>query len=309
MKKKLLVGALASAMVLSSSVVPVNATTNPSDINNFYSYSITDAKTIQKIVSEYYDNCDYFVGKLDVNNDGVLNVKDSILIQKHCAGSTTISKNYKGKGMDIANSAESYFNARAYDKEFYTFNEYGICLEAGSSTCKLRDMGKNSYIDNVTFTVLSIMGKDYDNSPYKLYKNNKAWSPLAYGTKFGIVNAIKYSDLILDMQNAMSEGYEKVYSTVAEYLVNNWSIVYENGTNTFDINNLRPGDVIIKKDLTFAIVDKDTKGYYEVVNSDDCIIEGEKTEDYYKNLIDEEPLHYGNTISDSSTFAFVCRVK
>mgnify|MGYP001351343959 CR=1 FL=1 len=221
---------------------------------NYYQYSVIDATNVQKVVAGLSTSNDYLNKLYDANNDGTLSVVDATLIQKDVVGQVPISNDIDtfNNGSDIAKVAYSY-----YDSEEYLYKEGSILNDNNL----VRDENGTSYMDNLTFVLLSATGSDYSNSLYAKHKgSNATWNPKTEIFEYNVFNS-PFSSLAYSLMLKYDYYDEKEVTTdVVNYLDTKSEIVY-NVENGMDISKIRPGD-IVNTSNGLGIISEMADGYF-----------------------------------------------
>lgn len=221
---------------------------------NYYQYNVIDVTDVQKIVAGISTSNDYLNKLYDANNDGTLSVSDVTTIQKDIVGQVSLSNDIDtfNNGSDIAKVAYSY-----YDSEEYLYKE-GSILNDGNF---VRDENGTSYMDNITFVLLSATGNDYSNSPYAKHKgSNATWEPKTEVFEYNVFNS-PFTSLAYSLMLKYDYYDEKeVTVDIVNYLDANSEIVY-NAENGMDISKIRPGDIVNTSD-GLGIVSEMADGYF-----------------------------------------------
>lgn len=221
---------------------------------NYYQYNVMDVTDVQKIVAGISTSNDYLNKLYDANNDGTLSVSDVTTIQKDIVGQVSLSNDIDtfNNGSDIAKVAYSY-----YDSEEYLYKE-GSILNDGNF---VRDENGTSYMDNITFVLLSATGNDYLNSPYAKHKgSNATWEPKTEVFEYNVFNS-PFESLAYSLMFKYDYYDEKeVTVDIVNYLDANSEIVY-NAENGMDTLKIRPGDIVNTND-GLGIVSEMADGYF-----------------------------------------------
>lgn len=221
---------------------------------NYYQYSVIDATNVQKVVAGLSTSNDYLNKLYDANNDGSLSVADVTIIQKDMVGQVSLSNDIDtfNNGSDIAKVAYSY-----YDSEEYLYKEGSIINDDNL----VRDENGTSYMDNITFVLLSATGNDYSNSPYAKHKgSNATWNPKTEIFEYNVFNS-PFTSLAYSLMLKYDYYDEReVTVDIVNYLDANSEIVY-NAENVIDTSKIRPGD-IVNTSNGLGIISEMADGYF-----------------------------------------------
>lgn len=221
---------------------------------NYYQYSVIDATNVQKVVAGLSTSNDYLNKLYDANNDGSLSVADVTIIQKDMVGQVSLSNDIDtfNNGSDIAKVAYSY-----YDSEEYLYKEGSIINDDNL----VRDENGTSYMDNITFVLLSATGSDYSNSPYAKHKgSNATWNPKTEIFEYNVFNS-PFTSLAYSLMLKYDYYDEReVTVDIVNYLDANSEIVY-NTENVMDTSKIRPGD-IVNTSNGLGIISEMADGYF-----------------------------------------------
>lgn len=259
------------------------------DSTNYYKYSVSDATNVQKIVADLMDNNTYYFVNYDVDGNGHLTVEDATLIQKHCADLELVSNpiDTTNNGNSVSKVAASYYNS----KDSFRYFEHNIFSENEEGSCIVRDNVGNCLIDTISYTGFSMLGINYENSPYAKHTGAYAsWNPLEEINDYDLSNW-NYSDLAYKLYFAYETNPDGIMTEIKDYFKSNTKVVYEYG-NDFIKSSLRPGDLVFfgndSEVSHMGIISENIDWYFEAIDSDSV-------------------LSYSRVEDSSSSIVLVCR--